>query len=153
MKSHRLTRRFNGKIQFMGNYPLVLSVKEMSKKQIKKVLKKLYDYEELEDSGKLFILNPSLGDTLYYVYKDSLEIATLTIDKVTISYRPDEIVYHLDHPHRKNGMNIKSSSLGKEIFVTMEEAEKAKEILAEKKRLQTYLYNLAYRNKNKEGEV
>lgn len=97
------------------------------------VVKKLKDYEDLEEQGKLLKLPCAMGDTVYEVQDLRKRIQLYTIIAVHISNCGNLYGWEL-----KDGKGIYSNvngfseyALGKSVFLTYEEAEAAlKKLLA-----------------------
>lgn len=91
-------------------------------KQVAEYLKKLKEYEDSEEQGRLIKLPCKVGDTIYGLHKAMVcEIDTETIG---ISKMPSgEILYLID------GWELDKGDFGKTVFLTREKAEaKLKEL-------------------------
>lgn len=91
-----------------------------------KVLQKLADYEDLEEQGLLLKLPCKVGDTIYLVKgKNHVEIEELEVMKFLYSNELD--IMFSDEIYEVGLTSIKE--IGKSVFITEEEAEKALERL------------------------
>lgn len=92
----------------------------------KKVWEKLRDYEDLEEKGLLLKLPCKVGDTIYLVKgKNHVEIEELEVMKFLYSNELD--IMFSDEIYEVGLTSIKE--IGKSVFITEEEAEKALERL------------------------
>lgn len=88
----------------------------------RKVLQKLADYEDLEEQGLLLKLPCKVGDTLYFVSRNKI-IEELIVLKIT--YQDKFIITFRDESNDIG--NVSEKYIGKTVFLTKEEAEKALE--------------------------
>lgn len=103
------------------------------------VMRKLADYEDAEEQGLLLRLPCKVGDTVYFTdRKYDRENRTFIpfvhngyVKAIKFSARPTKITIEyedLDDRHgRCKGHDIHASNIGKTVFLTREEAEKALE--------------------------
>lgn len=90
--------------------------------------KKLCEYEDLEEQGLLIRLHCKRGDTVYFV-KSAFSIACFPIEAKIYSIRgidcDNDVMY--DTITKYNGISrmFRSSDIGKTVFLTKEEAERA----------------------------
>ena len=91
-------------------------------KQVAKYLRKLKDYERLEEQGRLIKLPCKVGDTIYGLHKAM--VCELDTETIGISKMPSgEILYLID------GWELDKGDFGKTVFLTREKAEaKLKEL-------------------------
>lgn len=93
-----------------------LECNDMVKKAMKDVLKKLAEYEDLEEQGKLLKLPCAVGDTVYVLRIDN-SAYMMNNEKVWEIAEDKFEIFHFD-------------SIGKTVFLTKESAEAAlKELL------------------------
>ena len=89
---------------------------EMTNDDIRAVLKKLADYEDLEEQGLLVRLPCKVGDSVFIIV--GKDISKQGIRKIEIS--DDVIIFKTNR--QKRIFNV--SEFGKTVFLTREEAEK-----------------------------
>lgn len=91
-------------------------------KQVAEYLKKLKEYENLEEQGRLIKLPCKVGDTIYGLHKAM--VCELDTETIGISKMPSgEILYLID------GWELDKGDFGKTVFLTREKAEaKLKEL-------------------------
>lgn len=95
-------------------------------------LKKIEDYEDLEEQGRLVILPCNRGDKIYFI-KSAFSMAHFPIEaKVTSICGIDcdsDVMYSSITEYNKIDRRFKSSDIGKTVFLTKSEAEaKLKEL-------------------------
>lgn len=90
--------------------------------EIDAVYRKLKDYEDLEEQGRLVKLPCKVGDTIYGLHKAM--VCELDTETIGISKMPSgEILYLID------GWELDKGDFGKTVFLTKSEAEaKLKEL-------------------------
>ena len=82
-----------------------------------RAIDKLAYYEELEESGLLFVIPCKRGDTIYIVDRDNGIVKELSnIDKISMEYDDKDIIYIIDKKYK-----LKAS----EIYKTHDDAEKS----------------------------
>ena len=121
----RLTRRFKNGGAFI--LPSVVSQLSPMKSEI---IEKLADYEDAEEQGLLLRLPCKVGDTIYHpvfeYYKGGELIKEPYVIETVVArfgFMKDELTIVL-----KNGIEYRefyADSIGKTVFLTREEAEKA----------------------------
>ena len=98
-------------------------------KYISDVLKKLADYEDLEEQGLLLRLSCNVGDTVYCI--EDKKIWDCIVDKVTIS-RTNGVWFEVKTPKSMpdiSAIEYTENAFGKTVFLTKSEAEaKLKEL-------------------------
>lgn len=102
-------------------------------KYINNVLKKLADYEDLEEQGRLIKLPCKVGDTVYYFsggYYKNIKNWKITPIKVTeFNIKVNKSGKLMPLALIANGTRYPMSSIGKTVFLTKSEAEaKLKEL-------------------------
>ena len=100
--------------------------------EIDAVYRKLKEYEDLEEQGKLIKLSCNRGDKIYFI-KSAFSIAHFPIEaKVTSICGVDcdnDVMYSSITEYNKIDRRFKSSDIGKTVFLTKSEAEaKLKEL-------------------------
>ena len=84
--------------------------------EIDAVYRKLKEYEDLEEQGRLIKLPCKVGDTIYGLHKAM--VCELDTEKIGISKMPSgEILYLID------GWELDKGDFGKTVFLTKSEAE------------------------------
>lgn len=101
-------------------------------KYISDALKKLVDYEDLEEQGRLIKLSCNRGDKIYFI-KSAFSMAHFPIEaKITSICGVDcdnDVMYSSITEYNKIDRRFKSSDIGKTVFLTKSEAEaKLKEL-------------------------
>lgn len=99
---------------------------------ISDALKKLADYEDLEEQGRLVILPCNRGDKIYFI-KSAFSMAHFPIEaRITSVCGVDcdnDVMYSSITEYNKIDRRFKSSDIGKTVFLTKSEAEaKLKEL-------------------------
>lgn len=99
---------------------------------VEDMVKKLADYEDLEEQGRLVILPCDRGDKIYFI-KSAFSMAHFPIEaKVTSICGIDcdsDVMYSSITEYNKIDRRFKSSDIGKTVFLTKSEAEaKLKEL-------------------------
>lgn len=93
-----------------------------------KALKKLAEYEELEEQGKLLKLPCAVGDTVYYRY-DGIKIAPMYVEKIIIAkYGVNLLLSYCGNDEELKYWTIDIESTAIDcgiVFLTREEAESA----------------------------
>lgn len=103
---------------------------EMTNDDIRAVLKKLADYEDLEEQGLLVKLPCKVGDIIWdndFGYPQSYEINAYSYgycDSYVESYVEEEVVFYFENSNRSITGSFPMSEIGKTVFLTREEAEK-----------------------------
>lgn len=87
---------------------------------VPKLYKHLAEYEDLEEQGLLLKLPCKVGDTLYFVSRNKI-IEELIVLKIT--YQDKFIITFRDESNDIG--NVSEKYIGKTVFLTKEEAEKA----------------------------
>ena len=100
--------------------------------EIDAVYRKLKDYEDLEEQGRLVILPCNRGDKIYFI-KSAFSMAHFPIEaKVTSICGIDcdsDVMYSSITEYNKIDRRFKSSDIGKTVFLTQSAAEeKLKEL-------------------------
>ena len=89
---------------------------------VQEALKKLYEYEHMEEEGLILKLPCKVGDTIYLIKgKKHAEIEELKVMKFVYSNELD--IMFSDEIYEVGLISIKE--IGKSVFLTEEEAEKA----------------------------
>ena len=84
--------------------------------EIDAVYRKLKEYEDLEEQGRLIKLPCKVGDTIYGLHKAM--VCELDTETIGISKMPSgEILYLID------GWELDKGDFGKTVFITKSEAE------------------------------
>ena len=95
---------------------------------ILKMYKKLADYEDLEEQGKLIKLPCKVGDTVWFI-TSAFSTAAFPIEAKVTFIRflncDNDVVYLTITKRNGADRGFKSSDIGKTIFLTKEEAEAA----------------------------
>lgn len=113
---------------------------EMTNDDIRAVLKKLADYEDLEEQGLLVKLPCKVGDIIWdndFGYPQSYEINAYSYgycDSYVESYVEEEVVFYFENSNRSITGSFPMSEIGKTVFLTREEAEKKLEEIKNDKR-------------------
>lgn len=98
-------------------------------KQVAEYLRKLKEYEDLEEQGRLFILPCKVGDTVYCI--ENKEIYTCTVGKISIS-KNNGVWVEINFPKEMPdiaAIEYNPDDIGKTVFLTKYEAEaKLKEL-------------------------
>ena len=111
---------------------------EMTNDDIRAVLKKLADYEDLEEQGLLVKLPCKVGDIIWdndFGYPQSYEINAYSYgycDSYVESYVEEEVVFYFENSNRSITGFFLMSEIGKTVFLTREEAEKKLEEMKNK---------------------
>jgi hypothetical protein len=106
------------------------SAKEPDDEEIDNVYAKLKEYEDLEEQGLLIRLHCKRHDTVYFI-KSAFSMACFPIEAKIYSIRgldcDNDVMY--DTITKYNGISrmFRSSDIGKTVFLTKEEAERALE--------------------------
>ena len=97
--------------------------------KIATILKKLADYEDLEEQGRLIKLPCKVGDTVYGINTDRNIVSALKIISVKIYSYAIYFDYQLIDGIYKNIVSFADADIGKTVFLTKAEAEaKLKEL-------------------------
>ena len=92
-------------------------------------LEKLTEYETAEEEGRLVVLPCKVGDTVWMIHQELTDSIHFTISKMSIvelrGNRINPIWFVIDGEYGKTSFS--PSEIGKTIFLTREEAEKALE--------------------------
>lgn len=91
---------------------------------------KLARYEDAEENGRLIVLPCNIGDTVYFIrgnYRKSRFKSIEAIRVTEINIKKDINGNLLPPAIVANGSRYRFSSIGKSVFLTREEAEKALE--------------------------
>lgn len=92
-------------------------------------IKKLAEYETAEEEGRLVVLPCKVGDTVWMIHQELTDSIHFTISKMSIvelrGNRINPIWFVIDGEYGKTSFS--PSEIGKTIFLTREEAEKALE--------------------------
>lgn len=97
--------------------------------KIATILKKLADYEDLEEQGRLIKLPCKVGDTVYGINTDRNIVSALKIISVKIYSYAIYFDYQLIDGTYKNIVSFADADIGKTVFLTKSEAEvKLKEL-------------------------
>lgn len=97
--------------------------------KIATILKKLADYEDLEEQGRLIKLPCKVGDTVYGINTDRNIVSALKIISVKIYSYAIYFDYQLIDGIYKNIVSFADADIGKTVFLTKSEAEvKLKEL-------------------------
>lgn len=100
------------------------TVGEMVRKDIKTVLKKLADYEDLEEKGLLLELPCKIGDTIWWLNGKLImesEVASFTVDVDGVYFMYVE--YHDKKTDKIYSYSLEVGNIGKTVFLTQEAAE------------------------------
>lgn len=93
---------------------------------VEDMVKKLADYENLEEQGKLIKLPCNRGDKIYFI-KSAFSMAHFPIEaKITRICGVDcdnDVMYSSITEYNKIDRRFKSSDIGKTVFLTKSEAE------------------------------
>lgn len=95
---------------------------EMTNDDIRAVLKKLADYEDLEEQGLLVRLPCKVGDTVYVPTRNF--ISELRIVMISVDMHDTYFRWMLNSGIYPNLDGFSGNKLGKTVFFTREEAEK-----------------------------
>ena len=82
-----------------------------------KIVKKLAEYEDLEEQGLLLKLPCKVGDTVYYI--DDYEIYSDKVNSIEIRKENGEYIFCIAW------MDYKTEDFGKTVFLTREESGQA----------------------------
>lgn len=97
--------------------------------KIAAILKKLAEYEDLEEQGRLVKLPCKVGDTVYGINTDRNIVSALKIISVKIYSYAIYFNYQLIDGIYKNIVSFTDFDIGKTVFLTRSEAEaKLKEL-------------------------
>lgn len=97
-------------------------------KRHQKYYDKLAVYEDLEEQGLLIKLPCKVGDTVYSIFCD--KVYEKTIDKIIINrFTTPQIWVETKLPFTTSKLERWDMAVGKSIFLTREEAEKALEVI------------------------
>lgn len=92
-------------------------------------VEKLAEYETAEEEGRLVVLPCKVGDTVWMIHQELTDSIHFTISKMSIvelrGNRINPIWFVIDGEYGKTSFS--PSEIGKTIFLTREEAEKALE--------------------------
>ena len=127
----RLTKRLgsNGTVVFtQGKYEETIPA-EMAVNETRIVLKKLCDYEDLEEQGLLMRLPVKIGDMIWdndFGHPVSYEIKAFSYGFCDSYVEPnieDEIIFYYENYNGSITGAFPMSEIGKTVFLTREEAE------------------------------
>ena len=94
---------------------------------VEDMVKKLADYEGLEEQGRLVILPCKVGDTVYGISMG--KIITLTVNEISIFYLKGEKIINVKCQNNDEFRNYVKREFGKTVFLTEPEAkERLKEL-------------------------
>lgn len=131
----RLTKRLGNKgtvVFTQGKYEETIPA-EMTVNETRIVLKKLCDYEVLEEQGLLVRLPIKVGDTVWdndFGHPVSYEIKAFSYGYCDSYVEPnieDEIIFYYENYNGSITGAFAMSEIGKTVFLTREEAEKKPE--------------------------
>ena len=103
---------------------------EMTNDDIRAVLKKLADYEDLEEHGLLVRLPCNVGDKVWdndFGHPESYEIKAFSYGYCDSYVEPDiedQIIFYYENYSGSITGSFAMSEIGKTVFLTREEAEK-----------------------------
>ena len=105
-----------------------LSAREPDDEEIEVVYRRLKEYEDLEEQGRLIKLSCKVGDTIWYIDEDNDEYPIkLEID--TISREDNKNTWYYANDYDYGEFGFIDSDFGKTVFLTKSEAEaKLKEL-------------------------
>ena len=83
-------------------------------------IKKLAEYENAEEEGRLVVLPCKVGDTVWTFYDDMSDVVDFTVEKIQIEFDKNGKPYFLI-----DVMGFEEDCLGRTLFFDREEAEKA----------------------------
>lgn len=99
-------------------------------KYISDALKKLADYEDLEEQGRLLKLPCKVGDTVYVISMG--KIISLVVEEISTFYVKNENIINVKCQNADIFRNYIEREFGRVVFLTKEEAEaKLKELWKE----------------------
>ena len=113
---------------------------EMTNDDIRAVLKKLADYEDLEEHGLLVRLPCNVGDKVWdndFGHPESYEIKAFSYGYCDSYVEPDiedQIIFYYENYSGSITGSFAMSEIGKTVFLTREEAEKKLEEMKNDKR-------------------
>ena len=113
---------------------------EMTNDDIRAVLKKLADYEDLEEHGLLVRLPCNVGDKVWdndFGHPESYEIKEFSYGYCDSYVEPDiedQIIFYYENYSGSITGSFAMSEIGKTVFLTREEAEKKLEEMKNDKR-------------------
>lgn len=128
----RLTKRLGSKgtvVFTQGKYEETIPA-EMAVNETRIVLKKLCDYEDLEEQGLLMRLPVKIGDMIWdndFGHPVSYEIKAFSYGFCDSYVEPnieDEIIFYYENYNGSITGAFPMSEIGKTVFLTREEAEK-----------------------------
>ncbi len=94
---------------------------------VEDMVKKLADYEDLEEQGRLVKLPCKVGDTVYGISMGKL--ISLTVNEISIFYMKGERVINVKCQNNDEFRNYVEREFGKTVFLTKAEAKaKLKEL-------------------------
>ena len=122
----RLTKKIKKerKVKFtQGKYEKTIPA-EMAVNETRIVLKKLCDYEDLEEQGLLVRLPCKVGDTVYVPTRNFVSELRITLVSVDTNDMAMYFSWLLNSGIYPNLNGLYGYELGKTVFLTREEAEK-----------------------------
>ena len=90
-----------------------------SENGVNHAIKKLSEYENAEEEGKLVVLPCKVGDTVWTFYDDMSDVVDFTVEKIQIVFDKDGDPYFLI-----DGMDFEIDCLGKTLFFDCEDAKR-----------------------------
>lgn len=122
----RLTKRLGNKgtvVFTQGKYEETIPA-EMTVNETRIVLRKLADYEDLEEQGLLVRLPCKVGDTVYVPTRNFISELRIVLISVDTSDGAMYFSWMLNNGIYPNLDGFSGHELGKTVFLTREEAEK-----------------------------
>lgn len=101
---------------------------ELMNLSVTNMYERLKFYEDAEEQGRLIVLPCNIGDTVYYIrgeYHDKSHKTVEAIRVTEISVKNDINGKLLPPAIIANGCRYRFTSIGKSVFLTREEAERA----------------------------
>lgn len=104
--------------------------------KIAAILKKLADYEDLEEQGRLFILPCKVGDTVWQIMVVGVQgkniqygIFKAVVTKISADYQMNFLLSTITEDEERYRNEVTSTAIGETMFFTKSEAEaKLKEL-------------------------
>lgn len=132
----RLTIRNGEGVAYFKGEKLRLKPYEMDSHQVEEALRKLAEYEDLEEQGLLLKLPCKVGDAIYEVIENGdivkYKITGISINDTNMCFIYGEGRYKEGEEEKYYGKFL-PSEFGKNVFLTKEEVEaKLKELRGEK---------------------
>ena len=117
----RLTNRINEVVCYtQGKYGDTTICAEMENDEVRKCMKKLAEYEDLEEQGLLIKLPCKVGDTAYIVNRIAKTIKESKIEEINVYIADGGVLIELFSEF----LDFNNTYLGRMVFLTREEAEK-----------------------------